>query len=149
MPRRPPPKSFPRRWELNKMDKRLLLLNQVSLVVAQALACQPPTGGLRLGSGGLGIPMRKCSPVSLRFHPTLCANGCFNLMAPSCQRGHCATQSPQYQHSSGYSMMGGLGLFGFGINTSDLHTFTHILHPLQTFSSNSTGLFGVTRFGAI
>ena len=28
------------------------------------------TGGLVLGGGGFFIPIRKCSPVSLRFHPT-------------------------------------------------------------------------------
>jgi hypothetical protein len=131
------------------IDECLLLLNQVSVLVPQALACQPPTGGLRLGGGGLGIPMRKCSPVSLRFQRTLCITGWFNLMAPFCQSGHSATQQPPYQHSSGYNTIGGLPFSGFGARTSIWHTSTHVLHPLQTFWSNATGLFGVGRFGAI
>jgi hypothetical protein len=57
------------------------------------------------------------------------------------------TQQPQYQHSSGCKMIGGLPLSGLGMNTSTWHTFTHVLHPLQRSGLKITGVFGVVILG--
>jgi hypothetical protein len=73
------------------------------------------TGGLLLGGGGLGIPTLKCSPVALRFQRTLCIRGQLSLLAPLVCSGHSIRQQPQYQHSSGYMMMGGLFFSGLGM----------------------------------
>ena len=117
--------------------------SSASLSLHQALGFQPPAGGLVLGAGGLGIPSRKCSPVSLRFQRTFCITGWTNLMAPLNLRGQTITQLPLYQHSSGYNTSGGLLFCGFGINTSCVHISTHMLQPLQISSLNTTGLLGV------
>jgi hypothetical protein len=56
-------------------------------------------------------------------------------------------QQPQYQHSSGCKMIGGLPLSGLGIKTSTWHTFTHVLHPLQNSELKITGVLGVVTLG--
>lgn len=106
-------------------------------------------GGLLFGGGGSFIPSRKSSPVSLRFHATttLWFKGWTNAIAPV--RLHSWTQHPQYQHSSGYSTIGGMFLVGFGIKTSARHASTHALHPLHIVESNSIASFGVGGFGTI
>jgi hypothetical protein len=43
--------------------------------------------------------------------------------------------------------MGGAPLRGLGIKTSIGHTSTQLLHPLQTFGSNITGMLGVGILG--
>jgi len=112
-----------------------------------ALAFQPLTGGLVLGSGGLGIPIRKCSPVAFLFQRTLWFIGWLNVIAPS--NGQAFTQPPPYQHSSGYRIIGGLPFSGLGMSMSMGHISTQLLQPLQISSSNITGLFGVIILGYI
>ena len=56
-------------------------------------------------------------------------------------------QQPQYQHSSGCRIIGGLPATGCGIYTSIWHVSTQMLHPSQTSGLKMTGLFGVVTFG--
>ncbi len=84
-------------------------------------------------------------PVDLSFQEPLCCSGQLKEIAPGL--GQSITQQPQYQHSSGCKMIGGLPFSGFGINTSTWQTFTQVLHPLQCCGSKITGVFGVVMFG--
>lgn len=106
-------------------------------------------GGRVFAGGGLSIPNRKLSPVVLRFQITeiLWFKGWSIFMAPG--RLHSSTQVPQYQHSSGYSTIGGSFLTGFGIRTSERQISTHWLHPLQKVGSNSIARLGVGGLGSI
>jgi hypothetical protein len=97
----------------------------------------PPTGGLSLGGGGFFMPIRKISPVALRFQPTFWFNGCSILIAPG--TGHCSTQLPQNQHSSGYRIIGAFPFSGFGMNMSVWQAFKQELHPVHSSASNLTG----------
>jgi hypothetical protein len=97
----------------------------------------PPTGGLLLGGGGFFMPIRKISPVALRFQPTFWFSGCSILIAPG--TGHCSTQLPQNQHSSGYRINGGFSFSGFGMNISVWQASTQELHPVHSPASNLTG----------
>jgi hypothetical protein len=100
-----------------------------------------------LGGGGLLIPIRKYSPVSLRFQPTLWFNGCNILMAPGI--GQCNSQQPPNQHSSGYIIMGGFPFSGLGKSTSVRHTSTHLLQPLQSSGLITTAWDGANGLGII
>src|ERR1035437_3795988 len=70
-------------------------------------------------------------------------------MAPFCQRGQLVTQTPSYQHSSGYKIIGDLPFSGLGISMSITQCSIQLLQPVQTLSSNTTGLLGVTMLGNI
>src|SRR3989304_1139713 len=109
----------------------------------------PPDGGRVLAGGGLFIPSRNSSPVSRRFQfiDIRCCVGCSIVIAPGA--GHSSTHPPQYQHSSGYSTMGGCFLSGLGIITSVGQTSTHLLHLMHISSLNSTALFGRGELGTI
>ena len=71
------------------------------------------------------------------------------MIAPFSQSGQAVTQTPSYQHSSGYNIIGGLPFSGFGANMSMTHISTQLLQPLQTSSLNMIGWFGVTMLGNI
>lgn len=114
-----------------------------------AVAFQPPAGGLGLGAGGLGIPIRKCSPVAFFFQRTFWSSGRLKVMAPFCHNGQLLTHKPSYQHSSGYSIIGGLPFSGFGIKMSVTHTSTQLLQPLHTCSLKIIGLVGIVLLGNI
>jgi hypothetical protein len=84
-------------------------------------------------------------PEALSFQKARCCTGQLNVIAPG--RGQSLTQQPQYQHSSGCKIIGGLPFVGLGMYTSTWHSSTQRLHPLQTFSSKITGVFGVVILG--
>src|ERR1022692_3969943 len=89
----------------------------------------PPDGGRRFGGGGFFIPSRKYSPVSTRFQFTemFWPAGWDMLSAPWL---HSSMHTPQNQHSSGYSTIGGLCFSGLGIITSVGQTSRQRLQPL-------------------
>ena len=58
------------RTAMKKACDSLIIGGGVCPHLVYALASQPPTGGLLLGGGGLGMPMRKSSPVAFLFHRT-------------------------------------------------------------------------------
>ena len=84
-------------------------------------------------------------PVTLSFQEPLCCNGQLKLMAPG--QGQSMTQQPQYQHSSGWRMIGGSPSTGLGIYTSTWQTSTHWLHPIHISGLNMTCVFGVVILG--
>ena len=71
------------------------------------------------------------------FQCTLFASGTRRAMASGL--GHTSTQHPQYQHSPGYSTIGGLPFSGLGDRMSTWQTSMHRLQPLQISGLNSRG----------
>jgi len=119
-------------------------------LLAKSLCTEPYlAGGLGFGAGGSRIPTRNSSPVALRFQTSemLWFRGCSIVMAPG--RLHSRTQVPQYQHSSGYTTIGGRLFSGLGMRTSERQISTQRLHPVHTVGSNSTAWFGAAGFGTM
>ena len=62
---------------------------------------------------GLAAFLGHLWPVFFRFQYPFCCKGQLKVIAPG--RGQSITQLPQYQHSSGCSIIGGLPFSGLGI----------------------------------
>jgi hypothetical protein len=68
------------------------------------------------------------------------------VIAPG--QGQSLTQQPQYQHSSGWSIIGGVPFSGLGIYTSTWQTSTQWLQPLQISGLKITGVPGEMTLGS-